>query len=87
MWDDHGAYLKNQGLPSVVQVEGVTPGALDALAANELLHIRISDDAFGTRDCTLTGKAYAAVDTNFAASRHVFYSASDTAGGCHCLGY
>jgi hypothetical protein len=48
-------------------VEGVTRGAVEALATNELLHIRVSSDAFNTTDCTLTGKAYEAVDSNFAA--------------------
>ncbi len=46
----------------------VTKGALDALAANHLLHIRTEPgDAFGMRFCTLTGKAYEAVDSNLAA--------------------
>lgn len=53
-----------------------TKGAIDALAANQLLHVRTqSGDGFDrggfeveeVRHCTLTGKAYEAVDSNFAA--------------------
>jgi hypothetical protein len=67
MWGQNGTFLHHEGLQNFLQVDGVTQGALDALAANGLLHMRTSSDGFGTRDCTLTGKAYEAVDTNFAA--------------------
>jgi hypothetical protein len=50
-----------------------TRGAIDALAANQLLHVRTESGSGGgfeveeVRHCTLTGKAYEAVDSNFAA--------------------
>src|SRR5829696_3722638 len=45
----------------------VTKGALDALTSSELIHSRLyyeSNRETG-RECTLTGNAYAAVDSNF----------------------
>jgi hypothetical protein len=67
-WDHRGAFLHYEGAPAFSPMPEVTKGALDALAANHLLHIRTeSGDAFGMRYCTLTGKAYEAVDSNFAA--------------------
>jgi hypothetical protein len=65
MWGDHGAFLGYEGAQQFSGVEGVTQGALDVLAANSLLHMRVTSDPFNTRHCTLTGKAYEAVDTNF----------------------
>lgn len=51
-----------------------TKGAIDALAANQLLHVRTETvssverfDVEEVRHCTLTGEAYEAVDSNFAA--------------------
>lgn len=67
MWGQNGTFLHYEGLQTFLQKDGVTQGALDALAANGLLHMRTSSEAFGMRDCTLTGKAYEVVDTNFAA--------------------
>ena len=67
-WDDQGAFLDYEGAPAFSLMPEVTKGALDALAANHLFHIRTEPgDAFGMRYCTLTGKAYEAVDSNFAA--------------------
>jgi Protein of unknown function (Hypoth_ymh) len=65
---DGAAHLHYKGAPGFYATPHVTQGALDALAANHLLHIRTDpDDKFGTRHCTITGKAYEAVDSNFAA--------------------
>src|SRR6266436_1753844 len=68
-WDDRGAFLHYEGAESFSPMPGVTKGAVDALAANHLLHIRTEPggDPFGMKFCTLTGKAYEAVDSNFAA--------------------
>ena len=65
MWGDHGAFLGHEGQTHFLAVKGVTQGALDALATNSLLLVRERSDAFNTRNCTLTGEAYKAVDTNF----------------------
>src|SRR6266571_8661417 len=68
MWGTEGGFLHYKGAPGFYPAPDVTQGALDVLAANDLLHIRTKpDDKFGTRYCTLTGKAYEAVDSNFAA--------------------
>jgi uncharacterized protein (TIGR02391 family) len=51
-----------------------TKGAIDALATNQLLHVRaesgrvtVVGEVDEVRHCTVTGKAYEAVDSNFAA--------------------
>jgi hypothetical protein len=68
MWGDQGGFLHYKNAPGFYPAPDVTKGALDALAANDLLHIRTEPgDKFGARYCTLTGKAYEAVDSNFAA--------------------
>ncbi len=68
IWGAEGGFLHYQGASAFYPAPDVTEGALDVLAANDLLHIRTKpDDKFGTRYCTLTGKAYEAVDSNFAA--------------------
>ena len=65
-WGQNGGFLHFAGAKGFYPAPDVTQGALDALAANHLLHVRTrADDVFGTRYCTLTGKAYEAVDTNF----------------------
>jgi Protein of unknown function (Hypoth_ymh) len=67
-WGTDGGFLHFEGAPGFYPAPDVTQGALDALAANDLLHIRTRpDDKFDARYCTLTGKAYEAVDSNFAA--------------------
>lgn len=67
IWGNEGTFLHhalNKG-PGFLQVEGVTQSALDALAKNDLLHIQTSEDGFGIRHCSITGKGYEAVDSNF----------------------
>lgn len=65
---DGGGYLHYKGASGFYSTPAVTQGAIDGLAADDLLHVRtVPDDKFGRRYCTLTGKAYEAVDSNFAA--------------------
>jgi hypothetical protein len=74
MWGTDGGFLHYKGARGFDPATNVTEGALDALAANHLLHIRTRpDDKFGRRYCTLTGKAYEAVDSNFAAPDTSFF--------------
>src|SRR5207253_1892649 len=62
MWGPDGAYLHYKGAQGFYPAPDVTQGALDTLAAIDLLHIRTEPgDKFGRRYCTLTGKAYEAV--------------------------
>ena len=65
VWGLNGTFLHHEGLQNFLEVDGITHGALDALAANGLLHVRTSPDVRGMKECTLTGNAYEAVDTNF----------------------
>src|SRR6266436_2288721 len=68
MWGVEGGFLHFEGAKGFYPTPDVTKGSLDALAANELLHIRTDpNDRFAARYCTLTGKAYEAVESNFAA--------------------
>jgi len=68
MWGLQGGFLHYEGAPGFIPTPDVTPGALDALASSHLLHIRTEPgDKFGARYCTLSGEAYEAVDSNFAA--------------------
>ena len=68
MWGTNGGFLHYAGAPGFYPTPDVTQGALDALAANQLLHIRTDpDDKFGARHCTITGKAYEAVESDFGA--------------------
>ena len=68
MWGVEGGFLHYEGAPGFYKTPEVTKGALDALAANQLLHIRTDpSDKFSARYCTLTGKAYEAVESDFAA--------------------
>jgi hypothetical protein len=69
IWGMEGTFLHHEGLKGFHPAPGVTKGAIHALAANDLLHLRTDPgDKFGhTMHCTLTGKAYEAVDSNFAA--------------------
>src|SRR6266581_5150548 len=68
MWGVEGGFLHYEGAPGFYKTPDVTQGALDALAANQLLHIRTDpDDKFGARHCTITGKAYEAVESDFGA--------------------
>lgn len=57
--------------PAFYRAPEFTKGAIDALAANQLLHVRTESgtgfEVEEVRHCTLTGKAYEAVDSNFAA--------------------
>ena len=65
-WGQDGPLLHFAGSNGFYKLSDVTRGALDALAANHLLHLRTrDDDVFGTRHCTLMGKAYEAVDRAF----------------------
>jgi len=62
-------FLDYEGATEFIPTLDVTWGALDALASDHLLYIRTeSGDKFGARYCTLSGEAYEAVDSNFAAS-------------------
>src|SRR5213080_2738574 len=68
MWGAEGGFLHYQGAEGFYPAPDVTKGAIDALAANHLLHVRTEPgNKFGARYCTLIGKAYEAVDSNFAA--------------------
>jgi hypothetical protein len=64
-----GAVLVDEDTGSFRPMPDVTKGALRALAADDLLHIdREPGDKWGDIfNCTLTGKAYEAIDLNFAA--------------------
>src|SRR4029077_1509225 len=78
---DATSYLPGTVLPSTLfppvashRAPEFTKGAIDALAANQLLHVRtesgrvtVAFEVDEVRHCTLTGKAYEAVDSNFAA--------------------
>ena len=67
-WGADGGFLYYEGANGFYGAPGVTRRAIDALAADQLLHVRTrADDPFGTRYCVLTGRAYEAVDSNFAA--------------------
>jgi hypothetical protein len=66
MWGTEGGFLHYKGAPGFHPAPDVTKGALDALAANHLLHIRTEPgDRFGARHCTLTGEAYEASPRNY----------------------
>jgi hypothetical protein len=68
MWGTEGGFLHFEGAPGFYPTPDVTRGALDALAANELLHIRTNpNDKFSARYCTVTGNAYEAVESDFGA--------------------
>jgi hypothetical protein len=68
IWGAEGTFLFYEGAQGFHPAPDVTKGALHALAANDLLHIRSDpDDKFSPTHCTLTGKAYEAIDSNFAA--------------------
>jgi hypothetical protein len=69
IWGLEGTFVHYEGATGFHPMPEVTKGALHALAANDLLHLRSEPgDKFGaTTCCTLTGKAYEAVDSNFAA--------------------
>jgi Protein of unknown function (Hypoth_ymh) len=59
-----------RSFPAFHPAREFTKGAIDALAANQLLHVRPGSEVFEVKEvrhCTLTGKAYEAVDSNFAA--------------------
>ena len=58
MWGDHGAFLGYEGAKEFLGVQGVTQGALDALAAESLLHMRAMADPFETRRCTLRSRSW-----------------------------
>jgi hypothetical protein len=67
-WGLEGTFLFYDGSQGFHPTPDVTKGALHALAANDLLHIRSDpNDKFSLTYCTLTGKAYEAIDSNFAA--------------------
>jgi len=44
MWGTNGGFLHYAGAPGFYPTPDVTQGALDALAANQLLHIRTDPD-------------------------------------------
>jgi hypothetical protein len=68
IWAADQPYLVYDGSEGFHPAPGVSKGALDALAANDLLHVRTDPkDEHSPTYCTLTGKAYEAVDSNFAA--------------------
>ena len=68
IWAADQPYLVYDGSKGFYPAPGVTRGALEALAANDLLHIRTDlKDEHSPTYCTLSGKAYEAVDSNFAA--------------------
>ena len=78
---DATSYLPDTVLPPTLfppvashRAPEFTKGAIDALAADQLLHVRTETGTVSmvgeveeVRHCTLTGKAYEAVDSNFAA--------------------
>ena len=69
IWGLEGTFMHYEGATGFHPMPEVTKGALDALAANDLLHLRTEpgDTSGSATYCTLTGKAYEAVDSNFAA--------------------
>jgi hypothetical protein len=69
IWGLEGAFLHYEGATGFHPIPKVTKGALHALAANVLLHLRTEpgDKSGDISACTLTGKAYEGVDANFAA--------------------
>jgi|SRR4029453_735089 hypothetical protein len=69
IWGLEGTFMHYEGATGFHPMPEVTKGALHALAANDLLHLRTEpgDRSGCVTYCTLTGKAHEAVDSNFAA--------------------
>ena len=65
-WGDNGGFLHYPGAKAMLPIPGVTAGALEALAESKLIHIRTQvAGPFQLKNCTLLGKAYEAVDSDF----------------------